>query len=261
MKSVVFNILIGLCVCTLFCQCKKDEKKASSPEEIVAQIEKDMIKVDSATFTMGATPDQGAEASHQEKPAHKVTLSPYSIGKTEVTQAQWNAVMGTNPSANKGNNYPVENVSWDDCQQFIAKLNQMTGKNYRLPTEAEWEFACRGGSKSTNGKYSGGDKVLDHAWFALNKQGRTHEVATKEPNELGIYDMSGNVAEWCSDGFGMYTEEPQTNPTGVDTNDHRVFRGGNWHSQPKECRSAYRNCKLKDFKDAGLGFRLVLPAK
>ena len=155
-----------------------------------------------------------SDADDDERPVHSVTLSSYSIGETEVTQALWTAVMGSNPSNFKGNNLPVEKVSWNDCQTFIRKLNDLTGENFRLPTEAEWEFAARGGNRSRGYKYSGSDNLGDVAWYTDNSGDKTHAVKSKSPNELGIYDMSGNVWERCSDIFGDYHDSPQTNPKG-----------------------------------------------
>ncbi|MBQ0015371.1 MAG: formylglycine-generating enzyme family protein, partial [Bacteroidales bacterium] len=150
-----------------------------------------MVEVSGGTFKMGATSEQGSDAWNDEKPVHNVTLSSYYIGLTEVTQELWQAVMGSNPSYFKGLYRPVENVSWDDCQTFISRLNSLTGKNFRLPTEAEWEFAARGGTKSRGYKYSGSNTLDDVAWHVGNSGDKTHDVGTKAPNELGIYDMSG----------------------------------------------------------------------
>ena len=154
-----------------------------------------MVEVRGGTFTMGATSEQEVDAFGDEKPAHEVTLSDYYIGKTEVTQALWKAVMGNNPSYFEGENLPVECISWHDCKTFISKLNALTGKNFRMPTEAEWEYAARGGSKSRGYKYSGSNTLDDVAWYSGNSDSETHEVGTKSPNELGLYDMSGNVSE------------------------------------------------------------------
>lgn len=191
-----------------------------------------MIKVDGGTFWMGAQSSSSGscnydfEAYSNEYPVHQVTLSSYVIGQTEVTQALWKAVMGNNPSYSIGDNLPVEQVSWDDCQEFISKLNFLTGKNFRLPTEAEWEYAARGGSKSNGYKYSGSNTIENVAWFLNNGSSKTHIVGTKSANELGIYDMSGNVYEWCSDFIGNYSSSAQTNPAGPTTGENRVLRGG-----------------------------------
>ena len=160
-----------------------------------------MIPVEGGTFTRGATSEM-TEPSDWEKPTHQVTLSSYYIGETEVTQALWKAVMGSNPSWFKGDDLPVEKVSWDDCQTFISKLNALTGKNFRLPTEAEWEFAARGGNQSRHTQFSGSSRIDDVAWYDGNSGDKTHPVKTKQPNELGIYDMTGNVWEWCQDWYG-----------------------------------------------------------
>ena len=217
-----------------------------------------MIAVKGDTFQMGATSEQGSDAKSDEKPVHNVTLSDYYIGETEVTQELWDAVMGSNPSNFKGNKKPVENVSWNDCQEFITKLNQLTGKNFRLPTEAEWEYAARGGNKSLDYKYSGSDIVGVVAWYYSNCGSQTHDVKTKQANELGIYDMSGNVLEWCQDRYGSYSSGSQTNPTGPSSGSYRVFRGGGWSSDAGSCRVSYRNYDSPGGRFNKIGFRLAL---
>ena len=216
-----------------------------------------MIGVQGGTFTMGATREQGGDAWDSEKPAHRVTLSSFSIGQTEVTQELWEAVMGSNPSDRKGPKRPVEQVSWNDCQEFVTKLNALTGQHFRLPTEAEWEYAARGGSKSQGYKYSGSNNIGDVAWYDGNSGRTTHDVATKQPNELGIFDMSGNVYEWCQDWYGSYSSSPSSNPTGSASSSNRVRRGGGWSSFAGSCRVADR---WRCFDDRGfyLGFRLAL---
>ena len=221
----------------------------------------DMAEVEGGTFTMGATEEQGSDVSDNEKPAHQVMLSPYYIGKTEVTQELWEAVMGSNPSFFSGNkNRPVENVSWDDCQVFIVKLNRLTGKRFRLPTEAEWEYAARGGKKSKGYKYSGSNTIDDVAWYDTNSAGTTHPVSSKAPNELGLYDMSGNVWEWCSDWYGKsyYEESPEPNPTGPKVGTLRVKRGGDWYFSANKCRVSYRNSNSQHYQTSENGLRLVL---
>lgn len=201
--------------------------KAYTPEEesfTANGITFKMITVDGGSFTMG-----NSTGDNEEKPEHQVTLSTYKIGKIEVTQALWQAVMGSNPSHFTGNvQRPVETVSWYDCQAFILKLNQLTGKQFRLPTEAEWEFAARGGNRSQGYKYAGSNTLGNVAWCGLNSGSMTHPVNTKSSNELGVYDMSGNVLEWCQDWYGSYTSVSQTNPTGASSGTNYVIRGGSW---------------------------------
>ena len=216
-----------------------------------------MIPVSGGTFTMGATSEM-TEPWDIEKPTHQVTLSSYFIGETEVTQALWKAVMGSNPSKFKGDDLPVEQVSWDDCQTFISKLNGLTGRHFRLPTEAEWEFAARGGNQSRHTQYSGSSRIDNVAWYASNSGNKTHSVKTKQPNELGIYDMTGNVWEWCQDWYGDYSSSAQTNPTGASSGSYRVNRGGSWDSVPRGCRSSRRSCGTNGFDFDYLGLRLVL---
>ncbi len=221
----------------------------------------EMVRVEGGTFCMGATSEQEDDLFDIAKPVHSVTLSSYyHIGKTEVTQALWQAVMGSNPSNFKGADLPVENVTWYDCQVFIQKLNRLTGRNFRLPTEAEWEFACRGGNNSCGYKYSGSNNLGSVAWYNGNSGGTTLPVATKAPNELGIYDMSGNVWEWCSDWYAHYTANffTQTNPTGPQSGSHRVLRGGSWISIAGYCRSSLRLDSDPANRYAGLGLRLAL---
>ena len=217
-----------------------------------------MVFVEGGTFTMGATSDQGDDAYEHEYPTHRVTLSDYYIGETEVTQALWKAVMGRNPSYFKGDNLPVERVSYNDVKEFITKLNQKTGKTFRLPTEAEWEYAARGGKKSKGYKYSGSDNIDDVDWYYENSNGKTHPVKTKQPNELGIYDMSGNVCEWCSDWYGGYSSNAQTNPQGPSSGSYRVDRGGSWNDYARFCRASYRNYDLLSNPGNYRGFRLAL---
>ena len=217
----------------------------------------EMVKVEAGSFNMGATPEM--ENPHEdEKPVHLVTLTNnYYIGKYEVTQALWKIVMGSNPSNSKGDNLPVEKVSWNDCQKFISKLNKLTGKSFRLPTEAEWEYAARGGNKSRGYQYSGSNTIGDVAWYDGNSGSKTHAVGTKQPNELGAFDMNGNVWEWCQDWFNRYSSSPQTNPIGAVSGSCRVYRGGSW------CYSGYCRCSCRfdgtpDFRNGDLGLRLVL---
>ena len=218
----------------------------------------DMVRVKAGTFTMGATAEM-KNPYDDEKPTHRVTLTnDYYIGKYEVTQALWQAVMGNNPSKFKGDNLPVEQVSWNDCQEFISKLNRITGKLFRLPTEAEWEYAARGGNKSRGYQYSGSNNLSDVAWYKDNSGSETHAVGSKQANELVIYDMTGNVWEWCQDRYGKYSSSSQTNPTGATSGSFRVIRGGSWINDAGGCCSSCRIFGLPGERSIYLGLRLVL---
>ncbi len=225
-----------------------------------------MVYVQGGTFTMGATSEQGSDAYSDEKPTHSVTLSSFSIGETEVTQALWQAVMGSVPTYSggwetqygKGSNYPAYRVSWNDCQTFINKLNSLTGKNFRLPTEAEWEFAARGGNKSRGYKYSGSNSIGDVAWYDGNSNSQTHPVKQKQANELGIYDMSGNVLEWCQDVLCRYKNVDAENPCGKAKSEFRVNRGGSFCNSAARCRVSYRNASAYKNSSPILGLRLAL---
>ena len=242
----------------------------------------EMVKVEGGTFTMGATAEQGSDYDSDELPTHQVTLSDYYIGKYEVTQQLWEYVMsysgtcadgssmsayasdvwlGSDPSSyyGVGDYYPAYYVSYYDIVDiFLPRLNKITGRTYRLPTEAEWEFAARGGKQSKGYKYSGSDNIGVVAWYTGNSGGKTHQVGTKEPNELGIYDMSGNVWEWCGDWYGSYSSSAQTNPTGPSSGSYRVLRGGSWGSYAGRCRVSYRNGRDPSLCGNGSGFRVVL---
>ena len=219
----------------------------------------DMVRVEAGTFIMGATPEM-ENPNSDEKPTHQVTLTnDYYIGKYEVTQALWQAVMGNNPSYFKGDNLPVGNVSWNDCQDFLIKINSITGKKFRLPTEAEWEYAARGGKKSRGYQYSGSNNLSDVAWYIDNKGSGPHAVGSKQANELGIYDMSGNVLEWCQDWFGDYNSSSRVNPTGVNSRSSCVLRGGAWLINAMYCRSSFRCHYTPNHRDHFLGLRVVLP--
>jgi len=225
-------------------------------------LENNMIFIHGGTFTMGCTAEQGSDCDDWEKPAHQVTLNSFRMGKYEVTQAEWEAVMGLNPSrfANCPN-CPVDNVSWNDVQAFIAKLNSLTGGNYRLPTEAEWEYAARGGNPSSAVKYSGSEDIASVAWYDGNAGNKTHPVGQKQANALGLYDMSGNVWEWCSDWYSdsYYNNSPSTNPRGPSTGANLLLRGGGWGSDAGKCRVSYRNYYMPDYRSGNGGFRLVSP--
>jgi len=218
----------------------------------------EMISVQGGTFTMGCTKEQGRDCSDDERPSHRVTLSNFSIGKYPVTQAQWVAVMGSNPSHFKGNSkLPIENVSWSDIQTFITRLNSITGRNYRLPTEAEWEYAARGGVRSRGYKYAGSNNTNKVAWNNSNSTLKTQPVGGKVPNELGIYDMSGNVWEWVNDRYGNYTAGEKTNPSGFAMSSNRVIRGGSWNRDARNCRVSIRNHYTPIDGSISIGFRLA----
>ncbi|MCL2289311.1 MAG: SUMF1/EgtB/PvdO family nonheme iron enzyme [Bacteroidetes bacterium] len=237
----------------------KDGKHSTICTVRVINAEPELILVEGGPFTMGCI-DGNCDDGSNELPVHEVTLSSYKITKYAVTQQQWEAVMGDNPSRNKGDGLPVESVSWHRVQEFIQKLNTFTGKSYRLPTEAEWEYAARGGRKSTGKKYSGSDNIEAVAWYSSNSGNKTHPVGTKAPNELGIYDMSGNVLEWCSDWYGTYIGGSQTNPTGPISGTMRIVRGGSaLNFGANGCRVSFRTGTLPSNSISDLGFRLVHP--
>ncbi|NCD35173.1 MAG: formylglycine-generating enzyme family protein [Spartobacteria bacterium] len=217
----------------------------------------EMVYIEPGTFMMGSPRSEAGRS--EDEAQHRVTLTKgYWIGKYEVTQAQWETIMGTNPSKFKGAMNPVETVSWDDCQVFIEKLNvRNSGDTFRLPTEAEWEFAARGGNKSRGTVYSGGNELNAVGWYEGNSGKQAHEVGTKEPNELGLYDMSGNVWEWCSDWYGDYSVLAQVDPQGVNSGSYRVVRGGGWGSGADYCRVAGRSYGSPCYSDDYYGFRLA----
>lgn len=216
-----------------------------------------MVWVEGGTFIMGDTTEEDVDGD--ELPLHQVTLSSYHIGRYEVTQEEWQAVMGYNPASFSGAKRPVEFVSWDDCQIFINKLNEKTGKQFRLPTEAEWEFAARGGNNSShNNIYSRSDNLSSVAWHAGNSGSSTHAVGQKKANELGLYDMTGNLWEWCSDRYGSYDSYDQENPTGSSFGSQRVLRGGGWNGASKNCRISNRDSRDADYASDRLGLRLAM---
>ena len=269
-------VFVGLCV--LFEACSQRNASAlanisaskegnNTPDtEIltinVKGVEFKMVKVEGGTFLMGSIweEEQGIPYGYIYQNKYQVTLSDYYIGQTEVTQALWEAVMDNNPSRFNGNNQrPVENVSWYDCQEFIKELNSLTGMIFRLPTEAEWEFAARGGNKSKGYRYSGSNTARKVACY--KEKGGTMPVATKKANELGLYDMSGNVSEFCNDYWHFaYPKEPQTNPQGVETGTNRVIRGGNYFScyNLESLRPSGREPYIPKLHKAYVGFRLAL---
>jgi formylglycine-generating enzyme required for sulfatase activity len=219
-------------------------------------LEKYLILVKGGTFKMGDTFGDGKK---YEKPIRDVTLSDFYISKFEVTQALWKEIMGDSPSHFEGcEECPVERVSWNQVQEFLKKLNDLTGKEYRLPTEAEWEYAARGGEKSQGHRYSGAYNINDVAWYSGNSGNKPNHVGLLRPNELGIYDMSGNVWEWCYDWFAPYTNSPETNPKGPETGDGRVVRGGSWFGFIGACRLTFRGFDDPANSRSYIGFRVVL---
>ncbi len=235
----------------------ENKTDADRIEKLLEKLNNDMVYIEAVEFTMGATKEQKGEANSDEKPAHPVVLNCFNLCKYEVTQELWEAVMGDNPSHFKGKNLPVENVSWDDCLKFIMKLNELTGKKYRLPTEAEWEYAARGGSNSMHYKYSGGNYLEYLSWCFRNSMDKTHTVGMMKPNELGLYDMSGNVWEWCQDWYGSYGKKTAYYPTGPIKAYNKVFRGGGYDNGDTYCRCSYRNGTAPQNKFKNLGLRLA----
>lgn len=241
------------------------KKVKPEQQQILAELVANMVYVPGGEFVMGSSVlDEEAQAD--EKPEHKVTLSDYHIGKFEVTQREWKAVMGRNPSYFKGDSLPVENISFDDCVRFVRKLNELTGIKFRLPTEAEWEYAARGAGSPRNYRYSGSNNVVKVAWFEPNSGQHTHAVGTKVPNELGLHDMAGNVWEWCYDWYDgtTYATSAKTNPCGPKTPDvpaqtmTRVVRGGGWYASPFNCRSTFRGVSVPTGTGNDLGLRLAV---
>ncbi len=258
-KNLILTISITVIIETLSsCGNKVNTLQSNS---ILNNISENMIYIEGGTFTMGVeySHAQGfGSALINDKinfygiPAHTVSLSPFSISKYEITQKEWTEVMNSNPSQFKGENLPVENVSWNDCHEFILKLNEITGKNYRLPTEAEWEFIAQ----------SGGNNDWDNfCWYNENSRGTTHPIGTKSPNSLGVYDIMGNVSEWCNDWYekDYYTRSPKSNPTGAVTGNERVYRGLNFDNSISLANTLdVRYHKDPNYKHPTLGFRLAL---
>ena len=226
-------------------------------KEVLSRLVENMVQVEGGRFQIGATSEQGSDAYNNEKPVHEVTLSDYYIGKYEVRQSEWEAVMGSSPSRFKGDDLPVESVSWSDCHEFIRRLNALTGLSFKLPTEAQWEYAARGGSLSKSYKYSGSNNLGEVGWYEDNSGNYTHRVGGKQPNELDLYDMSGNVWEWCEDWYGDYSITSQRDPLGAASGSDRVCRGGSWLIEARLCRVSFRNSYAPGVRGYSLGLRLV----
>lgn len=273
-----YNLLLTFTL-ALLCALPISARKHQRLHFDVYGVKFDMVFVDGGTFTMGATAEQSGY-SDDEHPLQEVRLSDYYIGETEVTQELWTAVMGYNPSYFQlGGNFPVERVSWSNIQTFLSRLNRLCNGNFCLPTEAQWEYAARGGRNSRGCRYAGSDEVDNVAWFGAgeppsegffsdtifvgsyldSERAHTYPVAQKQPNELGLYDMSGNVAEWTSTYYAPYTGRKVKNPKGPTEGDARVFRGGCWCLGDFNCRVSCRQRALSGFNYVNLGFRLVLP--
>lgn len=256
MRKILFLMLIMISTNLMYGQETQNESNSDFVE---------MIFVEGGTFIMGCIPEYSDDCRPGERPNRQVTLSDFYIGKYEVTQEQWKEIMGKNSSSFKGENLPVERVTWTDVHNFIEKLNEKTGENYRLPTEAEWEYAARGGNKSEGYNYSGSNELMEIAWYGENSENKTHPVGSKQPNELGIYDMSGNVWEWCEDLYDQYPSEAEINPVGPQFGRGAILRGGSWiedevinKSDPMKClRTTYRYYEAKGYTNNTIGFRLV----
>ena len=251
---LVVAAIVGAGIISSAC---KNNKQQDNPEASEELLEIPMVKVEGGTFMMGATEEQMSVADSCEMPARTITVSSFQISKYEITQAQWEAVMGTKPSYFTGDNHPVECVSWKEAQEFIEALNEKTGKHYRLPTEAEWEYAARGGNKTHNYKYSGSNNLNEVAWYSKNSGNKTHKIGSKKPNELGIYDMSGNVWEWCLDRFAPYTGDSLVNPK-VEVKADPVLRGGSWRADAVRARVSDRYHYYATYPDAVIGIRLAM---
>ena len=250
-------------------QVENQQQSQDFVEDAGVGLNMKMIYVDGGSFQMGATPKQNGEAESNESPVHTVQLESFYIAECEVTQAQWQKIMGTTIFQQRdksdaswsvygvGDNNPMYYVSWEEAQMFCRELSAMTGKTYLLPTEAQWEYAARGGKKSRGYKYSGSYAIDAVAWYSSNSGSATHWVKQKRANELGLYDMSGNVWEWCSDWFGNYSSATQSNPTGAVSGSYRVLRGGSWLSKAGNCRVSRRDGNAPSGRNYAAGFRVV----
>lgn len=257
---VLFFLICGSIVVTMNKKSNGNSKETSIDKKkiwLADDISMEFVRINAGSFMMGAAEETGDE---DEMPVHKVTISkPFYMGIYEVTQEQWNEVMPENPSKFIGDRNPVENVSWEECQTFLQKLEKKTGDQFALPTEAQWEYACRAGTDTR--WFFGEDETQlgDYAWDETNSNKTTHPVGKKKSNPWGLYDIYGNVQEWCSDWYyGSYPREDEINPVGPSTGDSRVLRGGGWGELSIYLRSSYRNCNGQDCKNDGIGFRCIM---
>jgi formylglycine-generating enzyme required for sulfatase activity len=243
---------------TLLAICNKVDDRidiSQTVSPVIKELISNMIFVEGGTFMMGRKTKWYEDSDEEE---HQVTLSSFSINKYEVTQEEWEAVMGNNPSNFIGAKLPVEQVSWDDCQIFISKLNELTGMSFRLPSEAEWEYSARGGNKNSGCVYAGSNDLNEVAWFNRNSEGKSHEIGLKLPNELGLFDMCGNIREWCQDWYGNYSVLKNKNPQGPSSGNLKVFRGGSWDSSKYYCLLSSRDRSSPNYRNPKLGLRLAL---
>ncbi len=261
MQRILLFILLSLSVNVVFAIKRGKQQEPERKLYSVNGVEFAMVRVDEGMFDMGGTREQHSDPLSTDKPVHKVLLDTYYIGETEVSRRLWKAVMGDTIAG--GNDWaaddlPQEWVSWYDCQRFIQRLDSLTGESFRLPTEAEWEYAARGGIMSNGYTYAGSDDIEQVGWVYRNSGSRTHGIATKEPNELGLFDMTGNVWEWCSDRFGLYGDSVQVNPQGSTTGDMRVVRGGSWDNAVANVHLSVRQSRDPQYTFYDCGFRVAL---
>ncbi|MDR1029459.1 MAG: formylglycine-generating enzyme family protein [Treponema sp.] len=266
MKKIVFFLFFWFPIVLLFSQ-------NTVSTESVRNVPANMVRVEGGTFLMG-----GTNGDSDEKPVHTVTVKSFYMGRTEVTQKEWKEIMGNDPSYFKGDNLPVEQVNWYEAVEYCNRLSlkeglspayQGSGNNivcdfnatgYRLPTEAEWEYAARGGNRDAMAyEYSGGNSIDRVAWYNENSDSSSHPVGMKQPNSRGLYDMSGNVWEWCWDWYGSYSADSQTNPTGASSGNGRVRRSGGWYASAANVRAANRDNGTPWYRSNNLGFRVVCP--
>lgn len=276
MRNMVRASLVGLLAMGLLGACKQEKEEKYEPLEPELRknytetefgLNLEMVYVKGGVFNMGATTEQGDDPFDDEYPVRKIEIDSYHIGKCEITQAQWKAVMGTEPSYFTGDDRPVEQVSWNDAQEFCKRLSQKTGKKYVLPTEAQWEYAAKGGNKARRTKYSGSNNLDEVAWCYDNScvcgesspDFGTHPVGTKKANELGIHDMSGNVWEWVADRYASAYDGTDThNPQGPSVGADRVVRGGSWGGKTRGCRVTARSGDYPKLQNLNIGFRVAL---